>query len=186
MSEEQKTNPTVPNGDKKETVEVSQQKRKQSVVRYLTVLFAAAFLLLLFTFMMERREHQMVVDQNQEQIESLSQQSISASQRLDDLINENVEMKTQLNEAALDSRKWDEEQKQLEQQLAEQEKALVAMHWFWQVDEAYANGKKNLCRSLIAQMEEKELVESLPKENATGNSRFAPYDRFMEIKEAVG
>ena len=185
MSEEEKTNPTVPEEEKKEE-EVSPQKRKQSVVRYLTFLFAAAFVLMFFTFMMERRQHQIVVDQNQEQIEDLNKQSVSAAQRLEDLIDENKDMKGQLNEYVLEEQKWDAEQKALEDQLAQKEKSLVAMSWFWQVDEAFTKGKNNLCRSLIAQMEEKELVESLPRENATGNSRFAPYDRFMEIKEAVG
>ena len=186
MSEEEKTNSAVPDGEKKEEVPVSPEKRKQSVVRYLSFLFAAAFVLMFFTFMMERRQHQMVVDQNEEQIESLNKQSVSAAQRLDDLIEENKDMKVQLNEAALAGQKWDAEKAALEEQMAQQEQSLVAMSWFWQVDEAYTRGKKNLCRSLIAQMEEKELVESLPRENATGNSRFAPYDRFMEIKEAVG
>ena len=184
MSEEQKTNPTVPEEDKKE--EVSPQKRKQSVVRYLTFLFAAAFVLMLFTFMMERRQHQMVVDQNQEQIEDLNKQSVSAAQRLDDLIDENKDMKSQLNNYVVEERKWETQQEELNAELARKEQALVAMSWFWQVDEAYTKGKNGLCRSLISQMEEKELVEFLPRENATGNSRFAPYDRFMEIKEAVG
>ena len=184
MSEEQKTNSTVPDGEKKE--EVSPQKRKQSVVRYLSVLFAAAFVLMLFTYMMERRQHQMVVDQNQEQIEDLNKQSVSAAQRLDDLIEENKSMKSELNEFVLEEQKWDQEQKQMEEELARKEQSLVAMHWFWQVDEAYTKGKTGLCRSLIAQMEEKELVEFLPRENATGNNRFAPYDRLLEIKEAVG
>ena len=186
MSEENKTNSAAPQEDKKEEVTVSQAKRRQSVVRYLSVMFGAAFLLLLVTFVMEMRQHQMVVDQNEEQIASLNKESISAAQRLDDLIEENIEMKDQLNEAALDSRRWTEEETKLQEELARKEQSIVAMHWFWQVDEAYARNKKGLCRSLIAQMEEKELVEFLPKENATGNSRFSPYDRFMEIKEAVG
>ena len=105
---------------------------------------------------------------------------------VDEVLELDAQNRAAMNEAALEGQKWDAEKAALEEQMAQQEQSLVAMSWFWQVDEAYTRGKKNLCRSLIAQMEEKELVESLPKENATGNSRFAPYDRFMEIKEAVG
>ena len=46
----------------------SQQKRRQrSVFQYITILFAAAFVLLLFTFIMERRQNELLQQENQEQ-----------------------------------------------------------------------------------------------------------------------
>ena len=55
------------------------QRRQQSALRYITILFAAAFVLMLFTFLMERRQTEALMQENQEQIESL-QQSASAVQ----------------------------------------------------------------------------------------------------------
>lgn len=68
-------------GDKPMT-KGQRQRRQRSVFQYIAILFAAAFLLLLYSFMMERRQYQSYLEQNQEQIDSL-QQSASAVQRLD-------------------------------------------------------------------------------------------------------
>ena len=47
-----------------------QQKRRQkSVFQYIAILFGAAFVLLLFTFVMERRQYQLLQEQNEAQID---------------------------------------------------------------------------------------------------------------------
>lgn len=171
-----------------------QHRRQKSVFQYITVLFGAAFFLLLFTFMMERRQNDLLQQQNQSQIDSLQQTSVSAVQSLNNLVDQNEELKKQV--------------KALEQQIADLEgqvgdlegqttgltdqlaKTNAAMDWFWQIDEAYARGKYSLCRSLTANLEnapegETPLKEYLPKESATGNGRFSPADRYQEIYDKV-
>ena len=167
----------------------SQQKRRQrSVFQYITILFAAAFVLLLFTFIMERRQNELLQQENQEQIDNL-QQSVTAVQSLDNLYKENEalrdrvdELEQQLQTAAQDLQS---EKTTLLQQLEGKEKALQAMDWFWQIDEAYAKGRYSLCRSLIQNLQSAGLVEYLPKESTTGNDRFSPYDRYQEIYEIL-
>jgi len=140
-----------------------QRRRQRSVFQYITILFAAALVLLLYTFMMERR-------QSQQQIDDLKQ-SNSAAQTLQGLINENSQLKTQV-------KSLEDQIKELEGQLADaeedygllraqlqgEEKSTLAMHWFWQINEAYVRG---------------------PRENVTGTDRFSPYDRYMEIRNKV-
>ncbi|MCF2662508.1 hypothetical protein [Pseudoflavonifractor phocaeensis] len=165
----------------------SQQKRRQrSVFQYITILFAAAFVLLLFTFIMERRQNQLLQQENQEQIDNL-QQSVTAVQSLDNLYKENEELRDQvasleqqLQTAAQDLQS---EKTTLLQKVEGQEKSLQAMDWFWQIDEAYAKGRYSLCRSLIQNLQSAGLVEYLPKESTTENDRFSPYDRYQEIYE---
>ena len=165
----------------------SQQKRRQrSVFQYITILFAAAFVLLLFTFIMERRQNELLQQENQEQINNL-QQSVTAVQSLDNLYKENEalrdrvdELEQQLQTAAQDLQS---EKTTLLQQLEGKEKALQAMDWFWQIDEAYVKGRYSLCRSLIQNLQSAGLVEYLPKESTTENDRFSPYDRYQEIYE---
>ena len=57
--------------------------------QYITILFAAAFVLLLYTFMMERRQNDILQQQSNDKLNQLQQQSVSAVQSLDNLYQEN-------------------------------------------------------------------------------------------------
>ena len=92
------------------------------------------------------------------------------------------ELEQQLQTAVQDLQS---EKTTLLQQLEGKEKALQAMDWFWQIDEAYVKGRYSLCRSLIQNLQSAGLVEYLPKESTTENDRFSPYDRYQEIYEIL-
>ena len=173
----------TPHGERR-SARTQQKRRQRSVFQYITILFAAAFVLLLFTFVMERRQHEILQQENQEQIDNL-QQSVSAVQSLDNLYKENealkeqvAQLEQQLQQAAQDRQS---EKTTLLQQVEAKEKGLQAMDWFWQIDEAYAKGRYSLCRSLIQNLQNAGLAEYLPKESTTDNDRFSPYERYQEI-----
>lgn len=160
----------------------NQRRRQRSVLQYIAVLFCAAFVLLLFTFMMERRQYQQLQEDNK-------QQSVSATQTLNGILEENKRLKDQL--AASDVQSKDladqlaaarDQQKAAAEQLQAMEKIAPAMDWFWQINEAYVRGRYTKCRELIASLEGAGLENYLPKESATNNDRFSPYDRYMEIR----
>ena len=167
----------------------SQQRRQQrSVFQYIAILFAAAFILLLFTFAMEKRQYEMLQQQSEAQIDDL-QQSVSAVQSLQKLYDENAALKEQVDTLEDQLKLREEELAATERQSAaltdKLAKTGAAMDWFWQIDEAYVRGRYSLCRSLIQNLESAGLVDYLPRESATANGRFAPYDRYQEIYEAV-
>ena len=56
----------TPHGERR-SARNQQKRRQRSVFQYITILFAAAFVLLLFTFVMERRQHEILQQENQEQ-----------------------------------------------------------------------------------------------------------------------
>lgn len=202
MSEEQKTpssqeNPSpaqdaapATQGKKSDKVLTpGQQKRRQkSVFQYIAILFGAAFVLLLLTFVMERRQYQLLQEQNEAQIDDL-QQSVNAVQSLNSLYEENAALKEKTQELEEENQDLQEQVDQLEQQVSDlsvqAEKTSQAMDWFWQIDEAYVRGKYALCRQLIESLEEANLKEWLPKESITDNGRFSPYDRYQEIYDAL-
>ena len=166
-----------------------QQKRRQkSVFQYIAILFGAAFVLLLFTFVMERRQYQLLQEQNEAQIDDL-QQSVNAVQSLNSLYEENAALKEKTQELEEENQDLQEQVDQLEQQVSDlsvlAEKTSQAMDWFWQIDEAYVRGRYSLCRQLIQSLEEANLKEWLPKESITDNGRFSPYDRYQEIYDAL-
>ena len=177
MSEEKKSSPPA--------------QSPASATRYLVILFAAAFVLLLVTFAMERRQHEVLQEQSQEQIDSL-QQNISAVQSLGNLYNENAALKEQLirmeNEAAELNEQLIAKNAELavKNQTAEQQKkALLAMDWFWQINEAYVRGRYTVCRQLIDQMCQLGLESCLPLESTTNTDRFSPAHRLEEIREKL-
>lgn len=178
-------------GDKKADKPLTpgqQRRRQKSVFQYIAILFGAAFVLLLFTFLMERRQYQLLQEQNAAQIDDL-QQSVTAVQSLNSLYEENAALKEQNQDLENKNQTLEEQLTGLEEQVAQlteqAEKSSQALDWFWQIDEAYVRGKYTLCRQLIESLEEAGLKEWLPKESITDNGRFSPYDRYQEIYDAL-
>lgn len=179
-SNEQKTIPSPPS--------VQQKRRQKSVFQYIAILFAAAFALLLFTFLMERRQNELLQQQNQEQIDNL-QQSVSAVQSLQDLYDENTTLKEKVDQLEDQVSALQSQYSQFETNSKQENESIIkanqALDWFWQINEAYVRGKYSLCRSLIGHLEKAGLVEALPKNSITNNGRFSPYDRYQEIYARV-
>ena len=165
--------------------------RNAKVILLLLVLVGAAcaaFVLLLFTFVMERRQYQLLQEQNEAQIDDL-QQSVNAVQSLNSLYEENAALKEKTQELEEENQDLQEQVDQLEQQVSDlsvqAEKTSQAMDWFWQIDEAYVLGRYSLCRELIQEIQDAGLVDYLPKESITDNGRFSPSGRYQEIYEAL-
>ena len=150
---------------------------------YITILFAAAFVLMLLAFMMERRQNEQVVDSLNQSVSGL-RESLSNMQSAQDIYDENMELIEQINELQSENDRLTSENRDLSNSQKSSEQSVEAMGWFWQIDEAYVLGKYSLCRSLIDQMGE-ELVSALPTEAVTDNGRFSPADRYQEIYDAV-
>lgn len=168
-----------------------QRRRQRSVFQYITILFAAALVLLLYTFMMERRQFEQKQEQDQANISDLQQESVSAVQRLQGLIAENEKLKEQLSEQGQQLEDLQARYDQLEADYKTAEQANIwqsrtaeAMDWFWQINEAYVRGKYSLCRGLIEDMGDL-LATYLPDYSVTNNDRFSPAERYQEIYSKV-
>ena len=165
-----------------------QRRRQRSVFQYVAILFGAAFLLLLVTFLMERRQYEQIQEENQEQIDDL-RQSVSAVQSLEELYSENAALREQVDELETQLEQSQEQAGNLAQTnealSLQLERTGQAMDWFWQIDEAYVLGRYSLCRELIQEIQDAGLVDYLPKESITDNGRFSPSGRYQEIYEAL-
>lgn len=196
-NQKQETEHSAPTGTGKEKRPPTpgQRKRSQrSVFQYITILFAAAFVLMLYTFLMERRQNDLILQQNQEQIDQLEANTNSATERLSALIdqrdllmekNESLEQELEELQAQVDAlTDAQEHQEQVSTQ------TQMAMDYFWQVDEAYVLGRYSLCRQLISVLEDDSqgqtpLKNYLPTETYTNNGRFSPAGRYEEIYNAL-
>ena len=156
------------------------RRRRQSVVQYIAVLFAAAFVLLGMSYVMEKR-------QNAQEVDDLKKQSNSAMQSVEVLIQENEDLKQQVDDLKRQLEQTESAHLQSEEGLtrAQSDAAnTAALDWFWQIDEAYVKNKWSLCRSLMQDMPE-GLAAYLPQESVTDNGRFSPADRYAEIRQKV-
>ena len=178
----------VPGQTQNDPPKNQQHKRQRSVFQYIAILFAAAFVLLLLNYVMDRRQYELIQDQNQAQINDLLQ-SATAVQSLQNLNDENAALKDQVKDLQERLDRAESRLEDLTGQVSDLEEALSktsqAMDWFWQIDEAYVRGRWSLCRQLIESLNEAGLVQWLPTESTTDNERFSPYDRYQEIYEAL-
>jgi len=151
------------------------------VVQYIAVLFAAAFVLMGMSYIMERR-------QNAQEVDTLKKQSTSAMQSVENLIQENEQLKRQVEELTQQLNETEANhlltQEELTHTQSDAANTAAALDWFWQIDEAYVKSKWSLCRKLIQTMPE-GLAAYLPQESVTDNGRFSPADRYAEIRQKV-
>lgn len=173
------------------------RKDKSPVIVYILILFAAAFVLMLFSSLVSQHR-------NTEALGVL-QNSVGTMQEIQQLQEQIIELQEELDETkdALDKAEQALEDAetaelvQLQAALAEacalsdrQTKDLCNTQWamdlFWQIDEAYVLGRSDRCRELIQKLEAEVLAPYLPSVSTTNNGRFSPYDRYAEICEALG
>ena len=160
---------------------------RRSVTNYISVLFGAAFFLLLLTFLMEQRASQSIIDGLTTSISNLKE-SNSAMESVDALYQKNSELNEDVIAFQASVKALEEEVAALESQLETSTTELqaftdsqAAMDWFWQLNEAFVRGRNSTARKLIREMETLELVDDLPIESVTDNHRFSPADRYTEI-----
>ena len=161
----------------------TREKRQRSVVHYIAILFAAAFLLMLMAYLMDQRQNEAMNNLNQS-ITGL-QDSITDQNSLQDIYEDNMQLIQQVGQLEEQVKQLEEDKQSLSSQLSDQEKTNQAMDWFWQIDEAYVLGRYSLCRELIQEIQDAGLVDYLPKESITDNGRFSPSGRYQEIYEAL-
>jgi hypothetical protein len=152
-----------------------EKEKKNRVVTYLAILFGAAFLLLLMASLMQDRAHRQTI--------SDLTQTVNSVHSLQDLLEVNQSLAEENQALKAEQEALREQKETSEAEKAALETALLAMDWFWQVDEAFVRGRYALCRELIEKMEAHGLVETLPKESGTDTGRFSPADRFQEIRD---
>lgn len=152
-------------------------KRRGSVLGYLVVLFAVAFLLLLVAYFQQQRS-------NSEATDALKQ-SASAVETLQLLMQNNDDLHAQVEAMQGELEDLKQGQAALQSDLQAQQRSVEAMQWFWQINEAYARGRYTTARNLIQQFESLSLKDHLPTENTTGTDRFSPAARYAEIYDAL-
>lgn len=150
--------------------EADREKPKRggaSIVTYIAVLFAVAFGLLLLSYFMQQR--------NSDQVIQGLQSSVGA---VEELQNKNTDLYRQVSWLNTTLK----EQQESGKTLAKQQEALGL---FWQIERLYLLNEYDTCGEAVAQMEEADLSQFLPKENAHAFVSLSPAQEYAKIKKAV-
>ena len=157
-----------------------QRHSRRSVFQYLAILFAAAFLLLLLTYVMQQR-----VERAQDQIDDLQESSNSALQTLENIIAQRDQLKEEnqtLNEEL--EQAWQDVQES-QSQIDSQERALQAMDWFWRIQRQFSRGYTNAARELAEAFEASGLVEDLPDTAYAEPDGPSPAQQYQELHDLL-
>lgn len=156
-----------------------QQRRSQrSVFQYITVLFAAAFLLLLMTYMMQQRLNKAEIDDLQQSSNSTLQTLENIIAERDQLRQENQELSDQLEDAI-------QAAENSSAQAQEQDRALQAMDWFWRIQRQFSRGYTSAARELAQQFEASGLVDALPDVSYAEPDGPSPKQQYAELYELL-
>lgn len=158
--------------------------KKVSIMGYLAILFAAAFLLLLLSYFMQQRS-------SQEAISGLSN-SVSAMQSVEKIIENNEELQGQvkdLNEELGQLKDQVNALRQSNQSLETssemQGKQLTAMDWLWRIQRAYSRGSKSDARTLVDAFEASGFSGYLPNTSASGIDGPSPAEQYDALLDAL-
>ena len=150
-------------------------KGKKPVIVYIMILFIVAFLLMALSLFMNQRSSSEAMGQLQSSVTNL-QEVQSMQEKIIDLQDELVIAKDQLRLIGQSVTKTQEEN----EALSAENEALLALY---SLQQQYAAGNLDACRTTMAEMEKKEWVALLPQSGPRGTT--APAERYEQLKEAI-
>ena len=160
----------------KEEKPTTERERMKKVYTYVAVLFSVAFLLILWTFLMNQRSSQAIRDE----IKSGNHALQSTLQQNDSLEAHIAELEEQLANS-------EEDKKALDETVGLQSNQLRALDWLLEIENAYNTGDLDAAKDNIRSFEETGTVEFLPKEplrtGITGDDAPSPAARYKTIVE---
>ena len=168
--------------------------KKVSVMGYLTILFAAAFLLLLLSYFMQQRANEQAISGLQatssnafDSINNLIAEKDELAQQVEDLEGQVAGLQEELDTAQnqLSDAQADAETAQTAQ--ADAQKALEAMDWFWRIQRQFSRGYYTDAVNIMAEFEASGLPQYLPQEALTGREGDpSPAQQYQDIKDVLG
>lgn len=172
--------PKAPNkapvpGEEKPTTE---RERMKKVYTYVAVLFSVAFLLILWTFLMNQRSSREIRDEIR-----------SGNNTLQSTLQQNDTLEARVDELEMQLAAAEEDKKALDETVGLQSNQLRALDWLLEIENAYNTGDLDAAKDNIRSFEETGTVEFLPKEplrtGITGDDAPSPAARYKAIVEEL-
>lgn len=165
--------------------EHAKPRKKVSVMSYLVILFGAAFLLLLMSYLMQQRT-------NEAAQSALKDTSHSALQSIEKMLADNKnlttavdELEQQLEALTTENAALDRDQRTQADANTKLSAQLEAMDWFWRIQRSFSRGAKQEALGLTTQFEATGLPASLPTSPLSGVEGPSPAEQYNALLEAM-
>lgn len=159
---------------------ITRRKNSARVTRYLVILFAAAFFLLLMAMLMQHRA-------NQDTIDDLTQ-SMTSIHSLQNMVEVNQSLTEENDALHQQVEGLEEDLEQTREELEAAKKSLQAMDYFRRIQMFYSQGSYSSARIVSEALEEAGLADCLPTDTYYQNSNssvLSPAEEYAKIREAL-
>lgn len=162
----------------KEEKPTTERERMKKVYTYVAILFCVAFLLILWTFLMNQRSSQAIRDEIK-----------SGNSALQSTLEENDTLEARVKELEAQLAEAEEDKDSLNETVEHKSEQLRALDWLLEIENAYNTGDLDAAKDNIRSFEETGTVEFLPKEplrtGITGDDAPSPAARYQSIVDKL-
>lgn len=147
--------------------------KRKPVLLYLVILFAIAFLLILYSFAMNQHSNAKTIRDLQSQVDTL-QQLKDVEKQYNEALEENAALQQQIDD--------------LERQAAVDSRTIQALNLVWKLERLYTGGENEACLQVIEALKQDDLYRALPDTAKIGEDGVAyesPRAAFDRIDEAL-
>lgn len=155
-------------------------KESAPVVNYIALLFIAAFLLLLMTYLMEQRQTAQVLDGLRTSVSAMQSVEEVYSQN-QDLLEENQALQDQEEALIQENQSLQQRLALAETTLLDQETSYQALTLLWQLELAVSQGNQQEAKDLVEAITGAGLAVYLPQ----GSGEQSPAQRFLHLAESL-
>lgn len=165
--------------------EHARPRRSPSVLGYLLILFAVAFLLLLMAYFQQRRASA--------ETNSALKESVSAVEAIQRMMEENETLRgqtealqQQIDDLGDQADSLNSERLTLSSQLQTAQDRLAAMDYLWRIQRFYSRGAFDDARALTDDFRATGLPAALPQTNPSGVDGVSPMEQYNALLDAMG
>jgi len=165
--------------------EHARPRRSPSVLGYLLILFAVAFLLLLMAYFQQQRANAETSDALKESVSAVS--AIQNMMEENENLREQVKsLEQQINALGDQTDSLNSERLTLSNQLQNAQDQLAAMDYLWRIQRYYSRGAFDDARALTDEFRKTDLPSALPQTNPSGVDGVSPLEQYNALLDAMG
>ncbi len=172
-------------GELQHQAEHTRSRRSPSVLGYLLILFAVAFLLLLMAYFQQQRANAETSDALKESVSAVS--AIQNMMEDNETLREQVKaLEQQIGELGDQADSLNSQRLALSSQLKTAQDQLAAMDYLWRIQRYYSRGAFDDARALTDEFRKTDLPAALPQTNPAGVDGVSPMEQYNALLDAMG
>ncbi len=171
-------------GELQHQAEHTRPHHSPSVLGYLLILFAVAFLLLLMAYFQQQRANAETSDALKESVSAVG--AIQNMMEDNDALRQQVKsLEQQINDLGDQADSFNSQRLVLSSQLESAQDQLAAMDYLWRIQRFYSRGAFDDARALTDEFRKTDLPAALPQTNPSGVDGVSPMEQYNALLDAM-